>query len=246
MKKAYVTLAALWLGFHGLEAGAQPVDNTKLIRSSGEVRGAVQCGSGDPAAGATVYIPGESFLARTDEIGEFTLRYVPAGTYELVIEIAGQVSGPIPVQVTEKKVTNLGVLSVNCPQVCTPSPEICDGQDNDCNNQIDEGLGDTTCGVGACTRTVQNCVGGEPQTCTPGTPGTETCNGVDDDCDGVVDDGFPSTPCDGADGDLCLEGMTVCDASGTTCTDTTGTNAEICNSFDDDCDGEVDEGGVCP
>src|SRR5262249_42836693 len=50
-------------------------------------------------------------------------------------------------------------------------------------------------GVGACRRTVQNCVGGVPQTCVPGTPTTETCNGIDDDCDGAVDEGLGTTTC---------------------------------------------------
>ena len=45
-----------------------------------------------------------------------------------------------------------------------------------------------TCGVGACQRTVDLCVGGVPQTCVPGSPTTETCNGIDDDCDGLVDE----------------------------------------------------------
>jgi len=48
-------------------------------------------------------------------------------------------------------------------------------------------LGQTTCGTGACRRTVQTCVNGVPQTCTPGTPTAELCNGIDDNCDGTVD-----------------------------------------------------------
>jgi len=54
---------------------------------------------------------------------------------------------------------------------------------------VDEGLGSTTCGVGACQTTVENCVGGVTQTCTPGTPSTEVCNGIDDNCNGIVDEG---------------------------------------------------------
>ncbi len=50
--------------------------------------------------------------------------------------------------------------------------------------------------------------------------------------------------CDGPDGDLCLEGVTVCNAAGTgtTCNDTTPTNIEVCDDQDNDCDGQVDEG----
>ena len=74
--------------------------------------------------------------------------------------------------------------------VCVPTgPEVCDGIDNDCNGAVDDGLGTTTCGVGACTRTVDNCVGGVPQTCTPGVPSPEVCDGLDNDCNGSVDDG---------------------------------------------------------
>jgi hypothetical protein len=69
--------------------------------------------------------------------------------------------------------------------------------DDDCDGATDEDLGSTTCGIGACTRTIDNCVGGVVQSCTPGDPSTETCNGVDDDCDGTADEGFPDTDADG-------------------------------------------------
>ncbi|MBE7447565.1 MAG: hypothetical protein HS111_01350 [Kofleriaceae bacterium] len=49
--------------------------------------------------------------------------------------------------------------------------------------------GTQTCGVGACTRTVNQCANGAPVTCTPGSPTAETCNDIDDNCDGVVDNG---------------------------------------------------------
>jgi len=67
--------------------------------------------------------------------------------------------------------------------------EICNGLDDNCSGQTDENLGTSTCGVGACQRTINACVGGVPQTCVPGTSSPETCNGIDDDCDGVIDNG---------------------------------------------------------
>jgi hypothetical protein len=99
-------------------------------------------------------------------------------------------------------------LNETCPVVTAQSggftvrgPEICDGQDNDGNGQTDEGLGQTTCGLGICVHTIDNCLGGVPQTCNPlQGAAPETCNGLDDDCDGSVDEDGASL-CN--DGDVC-------------------------------------------
>jgi putative metal-binding protein len=75
------------------------------------------------------------------------------------------------------------------PAVNPMAVEICNGIDDNCNGMVDEGLGQTSCGIGACQNTVQNCVMGMPQTCVPGMPTMEICgNGIDDDCDGQVDE----------------------------------------------------------
>jgi len=61
---------------------------------------------------------------------------------------------------------------------------------------VDEGLPSITCGVGGCQRTVPSCVGGVPQSCTPGAPSAEVCsNAVDEDCDGILNNGCPPPPC---------------------------------------------------
>jgi hypothetical protein len=91
--------------------------------------------------------------------------------------------------------------------------EICNGLDDDCDGSKDESLGTSSCGVGACQRIVDNCVGGVAQVCTPGTPSVEACNGLDDDCDGIVDnstldsDGDGTQDCldDDDDNDLVLD-----------------------------------------
>ena len=74
----------------------------------------------------------------------------------------------------------------------TPSAEVCDSIDNDCDGSTDEGLGSTstTCGVGACGSTGDLiCQGGAwVDTCAPGTPSDEVCDGEDNDCDGILPD----------------------------------------------------------
>ena len=65
--------------------------------------------------------------------------------------------------------------------------EACDGLDNNSNGGVDEGFATSTCGVGACQRTVSSCVNGQPSdaVCAPGAPVQEACgNGIDEDCDG--------------------------------------------------------------
>ncbi len=120
----------------------------------------------------------------------------------------------------------------------TPSTELCNNLDDDCDGAIDEDLGSATCGVGACRVAVAVCSFGSTQTCTPGFSRPEVCNNVDDDCDGTTDDGLGSSSCGvGA----CARTVQNC-VSGQTQFCTPGTpGVESCNSLDDDCDGSTDE-----
>lgn len=92
-----------------------------------------------------------------------------------------------------------GVFGGDTCTLGTPSAEICNGLDDDCDGAVDEGLTQpTSCGVGVCASTGQLvCVNGNQQnTCTPGTSSTEICaDALDNDCDGYADcDDLDSCP----------------------------------------------------
>ncbi len=102
--------------------------------------------------------------------------------------------------------------------------EICDDVDQDCDEEVDEGLRN------ACDE------------CGP-VP-VEVCNGLDDDCDGAVDDvGGEQPVCNTGRLGRCSVGVLICRDGAPVCVDDHDGPAavEACDGLDDDCDGEVDE-----
>ena len=136
--------------------------------------------------------------------------------------------------------------------VCVSSgPETCDGKDNDCNGQLDEGFNlGTACmaGVGECQSSgMIACDGMGASACTAvaGMPSAEKCDGKDNDCDGTADNGFNlGMACTGGVGECQASGVLVCDGMGAAACDAVVgmPAAETCDGKDNDCDGIADNG----
>ncbi|MGR9108633.1 MAG: MopE-related protein, partial [Gammaproteobacteria bacterium] len=131
--------------------------------------------------------------------------------------------------------------SQSCDPLQGAGAEICDGLDNDCNGAADEGLGQTTCGLGVCSHTVDNCIAGQAQSCDPlQGAGQEICDGLDNNCDGATDEGLGQTTCGLG---VCSHTVDNCIAGQSqSCDPLQGAALEICDGLDNNCDGATDEG----
>ncbi len=133
-----------------------------------------------------------------------------------------------------------------CHGTGTPSSEVCDSNDNNCNNQVDENIppGGACDGPDAdlCPEGFLVCQNGGIA-CSDNTgPNVEVCNGDDDDCDGAVDEGDPGGggSCGSTIG-VCSPGTQACQGGMLVCVGGNGGGAELCNGLDDDCNGVTDD-----
>ncbi|MEZ4362633.1 MAG: MopE-related protein [Kofleriaceae bacterium] len=154
--------------------------------------------------------------------------------------------------------------------------ESCDGRDNDCDGQFDEGLTNLgSCGltdVGECSLGTLRCVGGVTTCSGEVGPTFELCDMLDQDCDGDPINGFDlqndARNC-GSCGAICALDRAIATCASGQCAvgacdagyfDNNGLAAdgceygpctyegpqEACNQRDDDCDGLVDESLIAP
>jgi hypothetical protein len=136
------------------------------------------------------------------------------------------------------------------PGVHPNADEACNGRDDDCDGQTDEGLDVRACeranAHGRCTGS-ESCAGPDGWLgCDAPTPAAEDCNGTDDDCDGATDEQLADQPCPLQAG-VCAGALRSCvEQAWTACDygpDYDAGPETTCDRLDNDCDGATDEDG---
>lgn len=146
--------------------------------------------------------------------------------------------------------------ALDCQGGQTPTPELCNGLDDDCDGSFDNGVEATdpalggACGnaTGECSQGTIECAAGAPTCIGAQGPRAELCDNLDWDCDGAnlvnLNDNRIGQACAGNGTGECDPGTYACDmgSESLTCTGVVGPVAEVCDGRDNDCDGANDDG----
>jgi hypothetical protein len=182
---------------------AKPI--TPAVPNTGTISGTITKNS--QPLNCQIFIPGKSFMAKTNNTGSYILYYVPVGQQNVMIEVPGI----LPFSVGDCNLTTLG---------CTVSKNIL-------------------------------CLPGELQTCADCPSVKETCTSEGAwpgcNCTGIcASDPRYGLSCDGPDLDLCRTGLWGCAPDGSLSCIGDQPRQEVCDGIDNDCNGIVDDGDLCP
>jgi hypothetical protein len=138
-----------------------------------------------------------------------------------------------------------------CGRAVAPSTEVCDGVDNNCDGQTDEGnpgagMACNTGEQGVCAQGTTACSAGGLVCNRSVAPSTEVCDGRDNNCDGQTDEGNPGAgvACNTGQSGVCAQGTTTCNGGALVCRADQAVT-EVCDGVDNDCDGQIDEPDTC-